>query len=93
MGSTEHNSASTGCQSPPRPPSRRLPAVAPGVSYRTDTDVFNPVKNRAGSTLAEPHFGPKDGVHLSAHSAVTLFAETPSPDFFCSGFGYAAFLN
>ena len=39
---------------------RRLPSVASGQYYEDHDGVFN----RAGSTLAVPHFGPVNGVHL-----------------------------
>jgi hypothetical protein len=58
--STASNGLSTVCQSPPGPPSRRLPAVASGELH-DDYDGF--FSNRAGSTLAEPDLGPETGVH------------------------------
>ena len=60
--STENNGMSTACQSPPRPPSRRRPSVASG--QRPYDGYYSSIILRAGSTLTEPHFGPKDGVHL-----------------------------
>jgi len=60
---TERKKLSTGCHSPPRPPSRRLPSVASGLQHNDYYyyDGFSPV----GYTLTEPHFGPQNWVHLS----------------------------
>ena len=60
MQFTRPHRPSTRYQSPPAPPSRRLPGVASGQNHTTDTDLVN----RAGYTLAVPHFGPQNGVHL-----------------------------
>jgi hypothetical protein len=60
---TGNNMQSTGFQSPPGPPSRRLPSVASGERLYDDYSIFYS-KTRAGSSLTEPHFGPDNGVHL-----------------------------
>ena len=62
--STVKNTLPTACQSPPRPPSRRLPLVTSGWNYYYDDNYDIVFSNRAGSILAKPLFGPKDGVHL-----------------------------
>ncbi len=59
---------STASQSPPRLTFRRLPLVASGKQY--DDDYNDEVLNWAGSTLAVPYFGPKNGVHLTNPSRV-----------------------
>ena len=64
MISTGNNMQSTGFQSPPGPPSRRLPSVASGERLYDDYSIFYS-KTRAGSSLTEPHFGPDNGVHLT----------------------------
>jgi len=64
MISTGNNMQSTGFQSPPGPPSRRLPSVASGERLYDDYSIFYS-KTRAGSSLTEPHFGPDNGVHLN----------------------------
>ena len=61
MFSTE-NRFSTGYQSPPRPPSQRLPRVAAGSQH--DDDDHNMILSGAGSTLTTRPLGLKDGVHL-----------------------------
>ena len=60
---TGNNRFSTGYQSPPRPPSTRLPWVA-AVSRRDDDD-HNMILSGAGSTLTTRPLGLKDGVHLN----------------------------
>lgn len=60
--STGKHRLSTAFQSPPSPPSRRLPSVAPGE--RHDDDYFSDNLRRTGSTLADPYLGLKDRVHL-----------------------------
>jgi len=62
MFSTEFNMQATGFQSPPGPPSRRLPAVTSGERHYDEFSCFN-LKTRAGSTLTTPVFGPNNGVH------------------------------
>ncbi len=61
MFSTE-NRFSTGYQSPPRPPSQRLPRVAAGSQH--DDDDHNMILSGAGSSLTTRPLGLKDGVHL-----------------------------
>ena len=61
MFSTGFNMQFTSCQSPPRPPSRRLPSVASGERHY-DRYLFL----WAGSTLNSPVFGPNNGVHRRA---------------------------
>ena len=58
MFSTGFNMQFTSCQSPPRPPSRRLPSVASGERHYDHYLFF-----WAGSTLTSPVFGPNNGVH------------------------------
>ena len=66
MLSTATNRLSTSCQSPPRPPSRRLPSVASGEQHYDEyEDLFDPF-SKAGWFLADPDFGLKNGVHLNA---------------------------
>ncbi len=62
MMSTEKNRMSTASQSPLRPLSGGALWPPPKKHY---DDYDDGVFNWAGSTLAVPHFGPKDGVHLS----------------------------
>jgi hypothetical protein len=64
MLSTRTNRLSTMYQSPPRPPSRRLPSVASGENH----DVGFVFLGKAGSTLTDPHFGLDNGVHLTPRS-------------------------
>jgi len=61
MMSTEKNRMSTASQSPLRPLSGGALWPPPKKHY---DDYDDGVFNWAGSTLAVPHFGPKDGVHL-----------------------------
>jgi len=55
---------STTYQSPPRPPSQRLPLVASGQQHDYDDEFFN----EEGYTLEVPLFGPQKGVHLTVPS-------------------------
>jgi hypothetical protein len=59
-----YNRIFTGFQSPPRPPSQRLPWVAAGPQH--DDDDYNTNLSGAGSTLTTRPSGLKDGVHLTA---------------------------
>ncbi len=61
------NRLSKDYQSSPRFTFRRLPSVASGKQYYEDHDG---VLNWAGSTLAVPHFGPVNGVHLNRSALV-----------------------
>ena len=67
MLSTGINTQFTGCQSPPGPPSRRLPSVASGERRYDDYSIFYS-KTWAGSSLTKPHFDPNNGVHLTCHA-------------------------
>jgi len=74
MTTKTRNRLSQDYQSSPRFTFRRLPSVASGKQYYEDHDG---VLNWAGSTLAVPHFGPVNGVHLrlqseSSYSATLL---------------------
>jgi len=66
MMSTGFNMQSTGSQSPPGPPSRRLPSVASGERHY---DGYFSLW--AGSTLTTPVFGPNNGVHRRKPSLCT----------------------
>jgi len=66
MLSTEFNMQSTVFQSPPGPPSRRLPSVASGERHYDDCFF-----HWAGSTLTTPVFGTNNGVHDIPSSSPT----------------------
>ena len=63
MMSTAKNRLSTASQSSLRSLSGGSPWSPPEKHY--DDDYNDEVLNRAGSTLAVPYFGPKNGVHLT----------------------------
>ena len=71
---TETNMQFTGFQSPPGPPSRRLPSVAPGE--RHDDDYFSFWAGNPLSTLTKHVFGPDNGVHFKGYGLVCLTTRT-----------------
>ncbi len=64
MLSTGTNTQFTGFQSPPGPPSRRLPSVASGEMHYDDYP-FSFWAGTPFTTLTKPVFGPNNGVHLT----------------------------
>ena len=65
MTATAKTTMPKGCQFDHRLSFRRLPLGAFG---KQDQDYDHDVFNSAGYTLARPHFGLENGVHLTLHT-------------------------